>query len=189
MHRQPLPPRLSSVPARPALVDYVFVLGGCGLSLYLMELKPLRVGAAEGVEGAFARYFVEFLPRPLRLTEGILLLWPVFFATQLVRRRREPLTAAEWLWVVSWVGVALLTGLTAWENSGRLPESLAQYADVPFKLWYVLFVPSMAVLAVVLGVAGLLRRGPAPWTHSFAVALIVWPVAPLAGILALGRFE
>jgi hypothetical protein len=165
------------------------LLGGCGLSLYLMEIKPLRAGPAEGVDSALARYVVEFLPRPLRLTEGIILLWPLFFTTQFLRRRREPLTAAEWLWVVSWLGVALLTGLASWENSGTLPEFLQSHSDVPFKLWYIIFVPSMAALAVVLGVAGLLRRGPAPWTHSFAVALIVWPVAPLAGILTLGRFE
>jgi hypothetical protein len=162
MHRPPLPARLSSIPSRPALVDYVFVLGGCGLSLYLMDLKPLRVSPAEGVESAFARYFVEFLPRPLRLTEGVIL---------------------------SWVGIALLTALACWENSGTLPDMLQQHLEVPFKLWYLIFVPSMAALAVVLGLAGLLRRGPAPWTHAFAVALILWPVAPLAGILTLGHFE
>jgi hypothetical protein len=189
MYRQPLPPRLAVLPSRPALVDYLFMLGGCGLSLYLMEIKPLHASPAEGLEGSFTRYFVEFLPRPLRLTEGILLLWPVFFTTQLLRRRREPLTAAEWLWVVSWVGVALLTGLTAWETSGTLPEVLLPHTTVPAKLWYVICVPSMAALAVVLGLAGLLRRGPAPWTHSFAFALIVWPVAPLVGILTLGQFE
>jgi hypothetical protein len=189
MHRHPLPPRLSSVPARPALVDYVLLLSGCGLSLYLIELKPLHIHAAEGVETPLARYLVEFLPRPLRLTEGIVLLWPLFFLTQLVRGRREPLTAAEWLWVVSCLGVALLTGLAAWENSGSLPEGLQAHADVPARLWYVVVVPSMAALAVLLGLAGLLRRGPAPWTHAFAVVLIVWPVGPLAGILTLGRFE
>jgi hypothetical protein len=59
---------------------------------------------------------------------------------------------------------------------------------MPRKLWYLIFVPSMAGLAVVLGLAGLLRRGPAPWTHTFGVALILWPVAPLAGILAFGKF-
>jgi hypothetical protein len=155
----------------------------------LIELKPLHAVAAEGVESPFTRFLVEFLPRPLRLTEGILLLWPVFLVTQLLRGRREPLTAAEWLWVVSWLGITLLTGLAAWETSGTLPEFLQEHSSAPFRLWYVIVVPSMAALAVLLGLAGLLRRGPAPWTHGFAVVLIVWPVGPLAGILTLGRFE
>jgi hypothetical protein len=170
-------------------VDYLLLLGGCGLSLYLMDLKPLHTGPAEGVSGDFARSFAVFLARPLRLTEGIILLWPAFYLTQLVRRRREPLTGAEWLWVVSWLGVALLTALAAWENAGTLPELLRPYVQAPRKLWYVVFVPSMAALAVVLGFAGLLRRGPAPWSHTLAMALILWPIVPLAGILAVGHFE
>jgi hypothetical protein len=154
-----------------------------------MDLKPLRVSPTESAESSLTRSLIEFLPRPLRLTEGVIMLWPAFYLTQLVRRRKEPMTAAEWLWVVSWVGVALLTGLATWDVSGTLPEVFRPYADVPRKLWYVIIVPSMAALATVLGLAGLLRRGPAPWTHTFGLGLILWPVVPLAGILALGRFD
>jgi hypothetical protein len=55
-------------------------------------------------------------------------------------------------------------------------------------LWYVVVVPSMSVTAIVLSLFGLVARTTPPWTHSLAVALIIWPVLPLAGILALTRF-
>jgi hypothetical protein len=175
-------------PLRPSVVDYLLLLAGVALSLYLIEIAPLRVEATDTPAGTPARYVVEFLARPLRLTEGVVLLGPLLWLTQRLRGRRQPLTAAEWLWGVSWVGIGLLTGLACWQTSGTMPEALAEWADLPRRLWYVVFVPATAALAVVLGLAGLLRRGPPPWTHSLAVALVLWPVAPLAGILALGRF-
>jgi hypothetical protein len=170
---------------RPTLVDYVFLLAGVSLSLYLMLLSPLAAEAGEGATTALA-LFVAFLPGPMRLSEGVILLWPFFLATQRLRGRKEGLTAAEWLWVLSWIGVAVLTLLGALDTAGGLPEFLQRYAAVPRKLWYYIFAPSMAALAVVLGLAGLVRRGPPPWTHTFGLAVILWPVVPLAGILALG---
>jgi hypothetical protein len=166
-------------------VDYVLLLGGASLSLYLMQLGPLTAEAAEGAT-AFAALLAAFLPGPMRLTEGVVLLWPLFFVTQRLRGRKEGLTAVEWLWVISWIGIAVLTLLAALEGAGGLPESLHRYAAAPRKLWYYIFAPSMAALAVVLGLGGMFRRGAAPWTHSFGTALVLWPAAPLAGIVALG---
>jgi hypothetical protein len=172
---------------RPTVVDYLLLLAGASLSLYLIEVWPLQARAVEGALGTLPGW-VEFLPRPLRVSEGIVLLWPLFWVGQKLRRRREPLTAAEWLWALSWVGVALLSGVAVWHSAGPLPEIVTEWVGLGRRLWYALVVPSMAALAVVLGLAGLLRRGPAPWTHALAVALVLWPVVPLAGILALGRF-
>ncbi len=55
-------------------------------------------------------------------------------------------------------------------------------------MWYLIFVPSLAGLAALLGLFGMLRRGATPWTHTFALVLLLWPIAPLLGILSLGKF-
>jgi hypothetical protein len=74
------------------------------------------------------------------------------------------------------------------EHLGTIPESVKLYARWPPLLWYVVVVPSMAVTAVVVSLFGLVSRTAPPWTHSLAVALILWPLVPLAGVLALTRF-
>jgi hypothetical protein len=185
MSRAPSKPPPLSVPLRPTLVDYVFLLVGVSLSLYLMLLSPLTADPGED-STTTATLLVAFLPGPLRLTEGVVLLWPFFLATQRLRGRKEGLTAVEWLWVISWIGVAVLTLLAALDSTGGLPEFLRKYAAAPRKLWYYIFAPSIAALALLLGLAGIVRRGPPPWTHTFGIALVLWPVAPLAGIVALG---
>jgi hypothetical protein len=178
-------PLVSSPPLRPTLVDYLFLLAGASLSLYLVQIGSLMAVPGDGAATATSA-LLAFLPGALRVSEGMILLWPLFFVTQRLRGRKESLTAVEWLWVLSWIGIAVLTLMAALETTGNLPDSLQKYAATPRKLWYYIFAPVMAGLAVLLGVGGLLRRGPAPWTHSFGIALMLWPVVPLAGILALG---
>ena len=39
----------------------------------------------------------------------------------------------------------------------------------------------------ILAVYGLVRRTPPPWTHTFGIALLLWPVGPLLGIVTLGK--
>ena len=56
------------------------------------------------------------------------------------------------------------------------------------RLWYVILVPSMAALAVVLRLLSMFSRQAAPWTHSFGLVLLAWPVLPLAGILTTANF-
>ncbi len=176
---------VSSSPSRPALVDYLFLLAGVSLSLYLMQLGLL--GAATGDSASTSTPgLLAWLPGAMRVAEGVILLWPVFYVTQRLRGRKEGLTAAEWLWVISWIGIAVLTVVAALEANDALADSVKKYAAAPRKLWYYIFAPVMAGLAVLLGLGGLLRRGQAPWTHTFGIALILWPVVPLAGILALG---
>jgi hypothetical protein len=179
---------LTISPSRPTLVDYVFLMAGCSLSLYLPRLGSLGVELTTPLPSPLRYDLAALLPAVMRLPEGILLMAPVFCLSQLLRGRRDGLTAVEWLWVIAGLGVALLAGLAVWEHSGTLPELLQPYASMPRKLWYLIFVPSAAFLAAVLGVAGLVRRGPSPWTHSFGLVLLLWPAAPLAAVLSMGKF-
>ena len=46
---------------------------------------------------------------------------------------------------------------------------------------------AMALLAVLIGIWGLIRRAPMPWTHGLGLVLVVWPVVPLVLILLLKK--
>jgi hypothetical protein len=175
-------------PSHPSLVDYLLLLSGVGLSLYLQRLSPMAAEAQDTSGPPPLQMIISFLPDLMRLPEGILLLWPIFYTMQRLLGRTQGVTSAEWLWVLSWVGVSVLTGLAAWEWSGTLPEFIQPHVNKPRLLWYVIFVPTMAGLGVVLTLVGLLRRGPIPWSHTLGLALIIWPAPALAGILMFGKF-
>ena len=116
-------PAAAAPPSRPTLVDYFLLLGGFALSLSLLQLgSPLRVEPTEALPEAL-RDLVPGLAAPMRLPEGIILLWPFFYGIQRVRGRSQGLTSAEWLWVISWIGVALLTALSLAERQGLLAAS------------------------------------------------------------------
>jgi hypothetical protein len=179
---------IAVAPSRPTLVDYVFLLAGCSLSLFLMSFSPLVVKPSHDSWPTIFKEFIATLPSAMRLPEGIVLMGPIFYGTQLVRRRAWALTSLEWLWLISWLGIAVLAAVAAWHHSDTMPEFLEPYATMPRKLWYLIFVPSMAALAAVLGIAGLVRRAAVPWTHTFGMVLLLWPAAPLLGILSLAKF-
>jgi probable H4MPT-linked C1 transfer pathway protein len=175
--------------SRPTLVDYLLLLLGCGASLYLARLGPLWVEPGEHVTSPILyEVAASFLPTVMRLPEGVLLLGPVFFLLQVVLGRRQGPTGAEWLWVLAWVGTALLTGLSAWARTDTVPEVVQPYVHKPLLLWYLIFVPAMAALALVLTVLGLASSVPKPWTHQLGLALIIWPALPLGAIFTLGNF-
>jgi hypothetical protein len=123
----------------------------------------------------------------MRLPEGVILLWPLFFATQWPGRSRS-LTPGEWIWLFAWVGVALLTCLTALEHLGGLPGFMQAHARKPLLLWYVIAMPAMGGLALVFLVVSLFKPSP-PWTHNLGLALVLWPAVPALTVLALGRFS
>jgi hypothetical protein len=175
------------VVSRPGLFDHLLVLAGVALSLYLMRLAPIRASSARPLEPRLEAVFA-FLPEMMRLPEGIVLLWPFFFVPQWISRT-ERLTAGEWLWLVSWVGMLLLTALTAWEWLLGLPEALAPHAGKPRLLWYMLVVPALAGLGLVVAAVSLFRDTPAPWTHWLALALMFWSAGPALLVLAGGEFQ
>ena len=180
--------KVAPAPSRPNLVDYFLLLMGFALSVYLARVGPLPIQAQDFVADPRLRQVVPYLSDLMRLPEGVVLLWPFFLMVQRVLGRKQGLTSIEWLWVLSWMGVALLCGLTAWKNSIGVADWLLPYLSLIPRLWYVILVPSMAALAAVLRVMSLFSRQPAPWTHSFGLALLVWPVLPLAGILTAANF-
>src|SRR5690349_20584952 len=99
-------------PSRPTVVDYVFLLLGCSLSLYLVLLHPMPVHHPQGGTEP-PRYLLDFillLPAIMRLPEGIILMGPIFYLMQVGRRQTWSLTSLEWLWVFNGVGIALLIG-------------------------------------------------------------------------------
>jgi hypothetical protein len=176
---------------RPTMGDFFLLVGGGGLSHFLMRLGALRVEPGPHVEGALLRDLVAALPDLLRLPEGIILLWPLFLLGQRLRGRSQGLSAGEWLWVFAWLGTVVLTGLTAWVQGATVPEALAKYAAWLPALqrgWYVIFVPAMALVALLLTLIDRILRWQQPWTHQLALVLALWPALPLAGILALGKF-
>jgi hypothetical protein len=171
---------------RPTVLDYLLLLAGAGLSLFLIELGPLPVEASSAIADPALKTAVGYLPHLLRLPEGITLLLPFFFLLQLPRGRRESLTAAEWLWLVSWFGTALLTALVACAHFNLLPEFIQANLLLIRFVWCVGFELAMAAVALLLLLIGFFRPAP-PWTHQLALALALWPAAPVAGILALTK--
>ena len=59
------------VPTRPYLLDYFFLLCGFALSLYLLEWHALIVEPPDSITNSFLRAWIMFLPRLLRLPEGV----------------------------------------------------------------------------------------------------------------------
>jgi hypothetical protein len=171
--------------SHPTLVDFLGLMLGFALSQYLIYLAPLGV-ETPGHLPPLGRQALAFLSAPLRLTEGIVLLWPLFWLAQKIRGRTDPLTAAEWLWLFSLAGLVFTTGLVVWQGQGGMPAFLVPYAAKPRVIWYMVFVPAIAVVALVLALTGVFQHGPRPWTHSLALTLSLWPALPLAGILAPG---
>jgi hypothetical protein len=185
----PAPSRTTAPVSRPTLLDFFFMLTGAAISLLLFQLQPFRVlPSSASAAWPLAPTIMQLLEQMLRLPEGIILMWPLFFGIQRIRGRAQGLTLVEWLWIIAWIGTAVLTGVGAWSYWLGLPTEMHGPVKSACLLWYVILIPSMALLALLLALLSVVSRTPRPWTHSLGVVLIVWPVLPLAGILALGKF-
>jgi hypothetical protein len=168
--------------SRPTWLDYLFMLVGCGVSLFLAELSGLRaVSLSPTIDPAWLR----ILPALLLLPVGILLLWPLFYTTQRVVGRPQHLTIGEWLWGVAWLLVLALTTWIVWKYWGNPPEMLVSDSfQKHMILGYILGVLSLGGIALLLGLTDLIARWQQPWTHVFGLALLLWPVLPLAALWA-----
>lgn len=176
-----------SVPSRPTLFDFLLIVAGFGLSLFLFQADGLKVTPAPGAPAAAATHLVPILPQLVRLPEGVILLWPIFFGVQRVLGRKQGVTSGEWLWVFAWLTTAVLTGLAAWQRWGSVPEFLHEYLPWAFVIGYVVVAPSVAAVALLLILLGLIGRWQQPWTHTFGLVLVIWPALPVAGILTLAK--
>ena len=164
--------------SRPRFLDYFLILLGSGLSLVLAELSGLRASAEP--PGRLMHALLHIFPHLLFLPLGILLWWPLFFTTQKIFGRKQPLTIGEWLWGLAWLVALFLTVWILWKGLGTAPGFLGT-ADFQKNVivGYIIFAVSLAVIAVIVLVIGLFGRWPQPWTHHFSLALMIWPVAPL----------
>jgi hypothetical protein len=152
-----------------------------------MRLAPIRAEADPSLGDARLASIIAFLPELMRIPEGVILLWPLFFATQWPGRARG-LTLGEWLWLFAWVGFALLTALAALHSVGATPSFLQAHAAKPRLLWYLIAMPAMGGLALIFLLVSMFKPSP-PWTHNFGLALVLWPAVPALTILAFGRFS
>jgi hypothetical protein len=67
-----------------------------------------------------------------------------------------------------------------------LPEFIGGNLLLIQFIWYVGFDLAMAAVALLLVLVGFVRPAR-PWTHQLGLALALWPVGPVAGILTLTK--
>jgi hypothetical protein len=167
--------------SRPRLVDYFLILLGCGLSLILAELSGLKPVLPDSPLPAYRALVVKVVPQLLFLPAGILLMWPVFYTLQWLFGRAQSLTAGEWLWGLAWLGALVLTIWVIWKGLGTLPEFMSgEGFRKGMVVGHVVAVLALAAIALVVLLIGLIGRWQQPWTHAFALVLMLWPVLPLA---------
>jgi hypothetical protein len=172
--------------ARPTLIELFLLLGGYALSLWLAQVNKMKDTAGEDI---LVQSFGNALPfLMLRLTEGIVLLLPLFWILQIIEGRRQWLAAGEWLGLFAWFGTFLVTIEGICQYADLLPQRLRELAAWPLILWYLVVVPAMALVALLLAVLGLFSRKQQPWTHRLGLALMMWPVVPLVVMVIAGQW-
>ena len=138
---------------QPRLFDYLFLWVGVGVSAYLAKMTGLTMTLATAEPSAMLQALLDILPTLLFLPVGIILLWPIFFATQWLCGRRQSLTAGEWLLGLAWLAALVFAGWCVAKGTGNLP-------DDGFKRYvvqgYLIFMVSMGALALLFWVLGLL---------------------------------
>jgi hypothetical protein len=174
-------------PPRPTWLDFILILAGCSLSLLLTDLSGFQARETAATPLAAAQLALRPLPYMLFLPLGILLLWPLFYMVQRLGGRRQALSSGEWLWGFAWLAAVLLTGWIAWQYWGTPPEQLRpEHFKGHVFVGYAVGVLSMGALALLIGLVNLVGRWQQPWTHSFCLALLMWPALPLGALLLWG---
>src|SRR5437016_1022812 len=126
---------------RPTTWDLFLVMAGCGLSYYLLgithsptensSIPPLplvrhfghmRIEPGASTRLPVLKALVLSLPDIMRLHEGIVLLFPLLYLTQLLMARPLGFTTCEWMWIFAWLGTLIVTGLGAWQQLTELSE-------------------------------------------------------------------
>lgn len=184
----PTDARAAPPPTRPRLLDYALICVGVSLSAVLAEFAEVTASVSDTSPSLLIQVFLKTFAFQLFLPVGIILFWPVFFGTQRVFGRQQPLTMGEWLWGLSWLGCLFLVGYLAWKGLGDPPAFLGG-ADFKQKvvMGYVLGTAAIGTLAALLTLLSLLTIWkPQPWTHTFGLVLLMWPLVPLTGLWLLG---
>lgn len=171
----------------PSWVDYLFILLGVALSLLFTEWAGLETRRQSDSPEWMTAALAKIIPYLLLLPSGIILWWPLFFATGRMRGRLAELTWAEWLWGVVWLLDLALVGSIAWYHFQGLPSFLTRQ-DVNETIGPILRIGVFVIAggAAVIAIVTLIKRTPVPWTHHFGLALLLWPLVPLL-LLWLGN--
>jgi hypothetical protein len=117
--------------SHPTGLDYLLILTGFALSLFLQQISRLEVSLGADAPNWAIPTVIPLLPTFLILPQGVLLLWPIFYATQRLLGRPQALTAGEWLWGFSWLGTVFLVVYAGWARWGRLPEFIKELEYSP----------------------------------------------------------
>jgi hypothetical protein len=151
--------------------------------MLLGEMSGLRAEPASVNPPRITQFVVRIIPHLLLLPLGIILFWPVFFATQKLFGRQQGMTVGEWLWGLAWLATLLLSGWIAWKTLGTLPEFLSGRGfHKGVVVGYSIFVLATAVIAAIVVLVDLAARWQQPWTHQLSLVLMIWPVVPLAAV-------
>ncbi len=178
-------------PERPNGFDFFVMLLGFSVSLLLLQLRLPVVVPRDPADALVNQSLLPWLKMTMRLSEGVVLMWPILFTAQRVLGRTQKITVVEWLWIGSWLCVATFNVFAL--VVGLLPEdalrnNLDALAYWPSFAWYLVVEPLVALAALLLGLLAAVRRTPVPWTHSFGVVLLIWPVLPaFLALIVLGR--
>jgi hypothetical protein len=172
---------------RPRFFDYLLILVGIAGSVFLGELSGLRARAAQPDVAPWEAALERAFPKLLLLPLGVVLVWPLFYLNQKILGRKRELTWAEWLWGLAWLGSLALAAWLVLNGLDAMPSFMTEAAFKNGVLFaYVLFVLSMGGLAALLFLVSLVGSRALPWTHMFGLALLMWPLLPLAAWWLLG---
>lgn len=192
--------------SRPLLIDYLLIVLGFALSIYLAFLSELRLADADVAQEAeavdlkasksgagasekpslFEPAFRATAPLFLFLPLGVLLLWPFFYTIGWLAGRSQSLALGEWLWGLAWLVSLFLAIWIFWKATGDAPEALTT-KDFKQTLFtgYALYLLAMGAVAFLVWLFCLFSSTLYPWTHTFALALLTWPVIPLVFVWAM----
>lgn len=166
--------------SRPLLGDYICMLLGFALSLYLTALSRLQPSFTLTNPSVFLMALGQILSFLLFLPLGVILFWPIFYVIGKLAGRSQGLALGEWLWGLSWLVTLFLTVWICWAASGAAPEAVTSkdFTQAVFT-GYGVYLLAMSVVAFCVWIVSLFRATLYPWTHTFALALLVWPALPL----------
>ncbi len=175
---------------RPGVIDYFCLCAGVVVSLGLAQWSGLYIMPAEHAPapGNFERLLDSLIPFAALLPVGIVLFWPIFFLTQLISGRRQGVSSAEWLLWTSWLLFIVLAVWLAFKNNPKMPAGLAtEEVKALVLMSYILYMVSMAALALVLWLIDLFMRYRQPWTQALTIVLMVWTLVPISYAGAMKR--
>lgn len=178
----PVDPEPDSAPAAyPTWMDYLLVFVGIVVALLLVEMSGLEALRTTKTPNWFATALVRALPFMVMLPVGVILFWPLFFALSRFRGRSKDLSIVEWIWGGVWiVDLAAVATLLGFAITTSNPVGLDEVKN-NLTVWVKAVTSLLAIMAicyVILARYWKIDRAK-PWTHHFALALLLWPLLPL----------